>query len=428
VFIDEIEIEVKGGTGGDGAVAFRRERYVPRGGPSGGHGGRGGDVILVVDEGLNTLNAFRYDSRFVAVRGGHGGGANKHGADGESVWVRVPPGTLVEAVDSGELLADLTERGQEWVCAHGGRGGRGNSAFATTRRQAPRFAEKGEPGEERRLRLSLKLIADVGLVGLPNAGKSTLLRAVSRARPKVADYPFTTLTPVLGVAEVDDSTIVVADIPGLIEGAHQGAGLGDRFLRHIERTRMLIHVLDASASRPLQDFEAVNRELELFSPALARKTQLVACNKMDLAEARQAWPDLRAALTERGYDAMAISAATREGVAALLQAVGDTLGQLPPSPEPVALPVLRPRLEDGDAFRLDRLEDGSLRVTSRRLERVAAMTDWSNDAAVARFQRILSAAGVTQALERLGIEAGDTVRLGDVELEWQPDDRAVMHG
>jgi GTP-binding protein len=420
MFLDEAEIEVLAGRGGNGAVAFRREKYVPRGGPSGGHGGRGGHVILVADEGMNTLHGFRHQRRFAAPRGGHGGGAEKHGRDGEDLRVRVPVGTVVRDAASLEVIADLVTAGQEAIVARGGRGGRGNSAFKSAAHQAPRFAEKGEPGAARRLKLELKLIADVGIVGLPNAGKSTLLAAVSAARPKIADYPFTTLVPNLGVAEVDHEVIVLADIPGLIEGASQGAGLGDRFLRHIERTRLLVHLVDGLAEDPIAQLAILNAELAAYSPELAGRPQIVVVNKLDLPAVSARWPRLREAFERAGWpEPLAISAATGRHVPELLRRVRARLAELPAAaPAPQALPVIRPARVDEDAFTISREPDGSVRIRGPRVERAAAMTDWENDAAIARFQRILEAMGVKGRLRELGVADGTTVRIGEVELEW----------
>ena len=345
MLFDEAKIRVKAGDGGNGIVAFRREKFVPRGGPSGGNGGRGGDVVLVADKRLQTLIDFKRRAYFSAERGGHGGGSDRQGANGETLRIAVPVGTVVRD-DEGNLLADLTEPGQELVVAQGGKAGRGNAAFASASNQAPRFAEKGEPGEERWITLELKLIADVGIVGLPNAGKSTLLAAVSAARPKIADYPFTTLEPNLGVAEIDDRVMVLADIPGLIEGAHMGAGLGIKFLRHIERTRVLIHLLNGLSDDPLDDFETINHELYAFDERVARKPQIVALNKMDIPDVRDKWGTIQAAMQERGLPVYAISAATGEGVRDLLRAVAQALATAP-EPEPLAeTPVLRPQVDE----------------------------------------------------------------------------------
>jgi len=421
MFFDEARIYVQAGDGGNGCVAFRREKFVPLGGPSGGNGGKGGDVILVASPHLNTLISFKKRSHFKAGRGEHGRGKNQYGKRGEDCLISVPPGTVVYDADTGEVLADLTEPGQRVVVARGGRGGRGNAAFATSTNQAPRLAEKGEPGEKRWLRLELKLIADVGIIGVPNAGKSTLLAAVSAARPKIADYPFTTLVPNLGVTVVDGRDFVLADIPGLIEGAHAGAGLGHAFLRHIERCRVLIHLLNGISPDPLGDYEAINQELELFNPALADKPQVVVLNKMDLPEVRELWPRLQEALQRKGVEPMAISAISGEGVQALMRRVAGLLDALPPpSPaEPVA--VFRPP-EEETAFTIEREEqpDGSScwRVRGKRIERVVKMTNWDYYEAALRFQRILEAMGIAKALEEAGVEEGDTVVIGDMEFTW----------
>ncbi len=419
MFFDEARIYVRGGDGGNGCVSFRREKYVPYGGPNGGNGGAGGDVYLVATAHLSTLIDFKKRSHFRAERGVHGGSKDKQGARGAALEIPVPVGTVVRDDQTKELLADLVENGQRVLVARGGRGGRGNASFASPVNQAPRIAENGEPGQERWLHLELRLIADVGIVGVPNAGKSTLLAAVSAARPKIADYPFTTLVPNLGVAEVDDQALVLADIPGLIEGAAAGAGLGHAFLRHIERTRVLIHLLDGLSADPLADRRQINEELRLFDPALARKPQIVALNKLDITEVRERWPEIRQALAAEGVEATAISAATGEGTRELLRQAAMLLEATPPEAVPVAVPVLRPHERPAEAFRILRDADGAFRVVGERIERSAAMTPWGNEEAVDRFQRILRASGVWEALEEAGVEIGDTVRIGKIELEWE---------
>lgn len=330
VFVDRARVAVRGGRGGNGVVSFRRERYVPRGGPDGGDGGKGGDVVFVVDENLETLLDFRYRQHLFAVPGGHGEGGRRHGRDGADLLVRVPPGTLVREVSTDELVADLVRSGDRFVAARGGRGGRGNARFATATRQAPRVAERGEPGEERLLQLELRRIADVGVVGYPNAGKSSLLRRISGARPKVADYPFTTKHPVLGVVEVPGAgSFVMADVPGLIEGAHVGAGLGHEFLRHLSRTRLLVHVVDAAGTEgrdPLSDFRVVDRELAAYDPDLARRARVVAANKVDLPGGKDNALRMRELLGPEGYEVLAVSALTGEGVDELVLKVGALLG------------------------------------------------------------------------------------------------------
>ncbi len=422
MFYDQAKIYVRAGDGGDGMISFRREKYVPLGGPNGGDGGRGADVTLAVDPRLNSLIFFHRQSHFRAPVGEHGGTTNKTGASGEALLVMVPPGTVVRDADTDELLADLTEPGQQAVVAAGGRGGRGNARFATSTNQAPRVAERGEPGEERWLNLELKLIADVGIIGVPNAGKSTLLAAVSAARPKIADYPFTTLAPNLGVAQLDDfDTLVLADIPGLIEGAHTGAGLGHGFLRHVERTRVLIHLLDGAGENPLGDWAKINQELALYNPELAARPQIVVLNKMDLEETSLLWwPEVQAAARQHGFEALSISAVSGQGVRTMLYRVKQMLDELPEPELADELPVIRPA-EDEEAFAIERemTEEGPVwRVSGPKIERVAAMTYWEFSEAAARFQRLLERMGITAALEDAGIEPGDTVVIGDEVLEW----------
>ncbi|MBL7183359.1 MAG: GTPase ObgE [Anaerolineae bacterium] len=418
MFFDEAKIYVKAGDGGDGCVSFRREKYVPLGGPSGGDGGKGGDVYLVANPHLNTLIGFKRRVHFKAKRGAHGRGKGQKGRQGDDVYVEVPPGTVVRDAETEEFIADLMEEGQRALVARGGRGGRGNAAFATSTNQAPRIAERGAPGQERWLYLELKLIADVGVVGVPNAGKSTLLSVVSAARPKIAAYPFTTLEPNLGVVALGDYTsFVMADIPGLIEGAHAGAGLGHEFLRHIERTRMIIHLLDGASADPLGDYESINEELALFDPELARKPQLVVLNKMDLPQAQALWPSVEQAMKVRGQMAMSISAVTGEGVKEMLRSVAGMLASLPEEEPPTAeVKVFRPAEEE--AFTIT-WEDDAWRVRGADVERVAAMTNWDLGEAVMRFQRIAEAMGLKAALRKAGVQPGDTVRIGEAELEWQ---------
>ncbi len=423
MFFDRARIYVKGGDGGNGVVAFRREKFVPKGGPAGGNGGRGGNVYFVVDPGLNTLNSFQHQIHYRAERGAHGSGANKTGAMGKDLEIPVPPGTLIRDAETGDLIADLTRPGQRALVARGGRGGRGNAAFKSTRNRVPRMAEKGEAGEERWVELELKLVADVGIIGVPNAGKSTLLSVVSAAKPKIADYPFTTVTPNLGVAEVDHRQIVLADIPGLLEGAHEGTGLGLDFLRHIERTRVLIHLLNGDSPDPLGDFEAINQELILFNPALADRPQLVVLNKMDLPQAQEQWPAVEAAMQARGLPVMAISAATGENVQTLLYRVQAMLDELPPvesdaelAEDLVAEATVSP--EEEKAFRIFAEDEGVWRVEGIAIERAAQMTNWDYYEAAMRFQRILRALGITNALRDAGVQEGDTVQIGSVELVW----------
>lgn len=417
MFLDEVKIHVASGRGGDGVVHFRHEKYVPRGGPDGGDGGRGGDVVLQVDPKLSSLSPFRRKRHFRADDGAAGGGGRRTGREGEALLLRVPLGTMIKDAGSDEILGDLTGAEEVLVICRGGRGGRGNARYATSRNQAPRMAEKGEPGDERWLRLELRLIADVGIIGVPNAGKSTLLSAVSRARPKIADYPFTTLQPNLGVAELDiDTSMVLADIPGLIAGAHEGAGLGATFLRHIRRTLALIHLIDGMAEDPLADYAQVNTELALFDEKLSREAQIVAVNKIDLPDVRQRWDELSRSFEAVGVRPMAVSAVTGEGVRELLGAAAKSVSEA--QPEPADLPVYRPE-PDMRAFEVGRDPDGTWRVSGKAIERAADMTYWEYDEAVRRFQKTLAKLGVERALKQAGARAGDNVRIGEYELEWQ---------
>jgi len=418
MFVDEAVIQVVSGKGGNGVVHFRKEKYVPRGGPDGGDGGAGGDIILVVSTHLNTLNSFRKQRIFRAEKGANGGGKNQTGKSGDDLRIKVPQGTLVYDENTDELLADLVSDGQEFIIAHGGRGGRGNARYASSRNQAPRMAEKGEPGIERHLRLELKLLADVGIVGLPNAGKSTFLAAVTNARPKIADYPFTTLTPNLGVAELNmDVQLVLADIPGLIEGAHEGFGLGFQFLRHIQRTRVLIHMIDGGAEEPLLDYAQILSELALFDSALKEKPQIIVINKVDQPEVAERVPDLKKAFSEKGRTVFAVSALARTNLRPVLWEAHQLLQLQPVEDQVEEMPVYRPEA-DPSLFTVVRDIDGAWRVEGEAVERSAAMTYWEYDEAVRRFQRMLREIGVEQALSDAGARTGDTVRIGEYELEW----------
>jgi GTP-binding protein len=361
---------------------------------------------------------FRYKDRFMGDEGGKGGPNQMSGLYAKNTVVLVPPGTLVYDGPTGELLCDLTEIGQKFVAAKGGRGGRGNQHFATPSNQVPRMGERGEPGEERHLRLELKLIADIGIVGLPNVGKSSLLAAVTNANPKIGDYPFTTLEPNLGVAELDmNTTLVLADIPGMVEGAHLGVGLGDAFLRHVQRTRVLIHVLDGMSEDPLADFSQINSELALFDPHLAEKPQIVAVNKFDQPEVAESWPKFKKALEKRGYVTMPISALARTNLKELLWKAVELLQKAPEPPIEEAMPVYRPT-EDTRAFTIERKGAGWV-VHSVALERAAAMTYWEFEGPVHRFQKLISSLGVEKALREAGVQEGDMVSIGDYDLEWQ---------
>ena len=420
MFLDEVRIFVASGSGGDGMVHFRREKYVPRGGPDGGNGGRGGDVVLILAEELGTLARFRRRRHFKAGPGGRGGRSNRQGKSADDLQVPVPPGTIVKKDDTGEIIGELINPGDQLVVCRGGRGGKGNARYATSRNQAPRMAERGEPGEEHWLQLELRLLADVGIVGLPNAGKSTLLAAVTRAQPKIAEYPFTTLEPNLGVAEVDAEIILVlADIPGLIEGAHTGAGLGAGFLRHISRTRALIHLVDGSAEDPIADFSQINSELALFDEELGNKPQVVAINKLDMPEVDAAWAALSARFEAIDVTPFPISALARTGLRpVLLEAHRLAQASSTSSRREEEVPVYRPE-PDGSEFKVGRALDGSWQVSGEGIERAAAMTYWEYEEAVRRFQRLLIRIGVNEALRVAGIKAGDTVHIGEHEMEWQ---------
>jgi len=417
MFFDQVKIFVQGGHGGNGSSAFRREKYVPYGGPAGGSGGRGGHVILKVDAQYNTLVQFKRKKHFKAPVGVHGRGKSQHGAIGNDLIVPVPPGTVVRDAETNAILADLVEPGQTFVVARGGIGGRGNIAFKTSTRQAPRLAERGLPGEERWVILELKLIADVGIVGVPNAGKSTLLASVTAAKPKIANYPFTTLQPNLGVVLVDDRDFVMADIPGLIEGAHEGARLGHHFLRHVERTRLLIHVLDGLSPDPLAEFEKINDELRLFNPLLAEKPQILVLNKKDIPTAADHWDAVQQKAEELGIPARFISAATQDGVRDLMRLVAAQLAELPEvAPVTPDVPVFT--LEGDDAaFTVTKQPDG-YHVDGTGVQRLVSQTYWDMHEAVERAQLQLEAMGVLAALREAGVQAGDTVFLADMELEW----------
>ena len=429
MFLDRVTIFVKAGDGGDGAATFRREAHVPRGGPDGGDGGRGGSIVLRVDPGQTTLRDFRYKHHFKAPAGGRGERARRHGAAGDDLEIDVPPGTAVLDDASGELLADLVAVGQTAVVARGGRGGLGNTHFKSSTHQAPRHAQKGEPGEERTLRLELRLIADIGLVGLPNAGKSTLLAALTAARPRIADYPFTTLEPNLGVMDLadpddptgDDRRPTIADVPGLIEGASSGAGLGHAFLRHVERTRVLLHVVDGAARDPRWDHDVIRNELAAHDPALLEKPILVVFNKLDRPAAAEAWPGFETELRRAGEDVMAISAAEGVGLDALRSRIGELLpdaADLDAPPEPAGVVVHRIEPTD-DGFVVELDADGVLRVRGRRIERIAAQTNFDVEESAERFQRTLARMGIEDELRRRGVAPGDLVRIGSTELEWE---------
>ncbi|MBM3500840.1 MAG: GTPase ObgE [Armatimonadetes bacterium] len=431
MLVDEAVISVRSGRGGNGIVSFRREKFVPKGGPAGGDGGKGGDVLLYTDDQLSTLIDFRYAPRYAAEDGWPGQSSHKTGRHGADCLIRVPVGTLVYDHETGELLADLGGPRMKLLVARGGRGGRGNVHFATPSRQAPEVAEGGEPAQQRRLRLELRLLADVGVIGFPNVGKSTLISVVSAARPKVADYPFTTLAPNLGVVSLPGvgRSFVLADMPGLIVGAHEGAGLGDRFLKHISRTRLLIHVLDAAALEgrdPVEDFDAINRELALFGEGLADIPQIVALNKVDLPDGREFGAIAAEALQARGLECHLISAATREGVDRLMEAAWAKLAQLPAAEaqagegEEELLIAAPPREEP---LTIEVTESGAFRVCGTAAERAVARAYMQSREGLAAFHEALRRAGVLDALKQAGAVEGDTVRLGKTEFDYLEDDR-----
>lgn len=419
MFIDEAKIYVRSGKGGDGFMHFHREKFVPRGGPDGGDGGRGGDLILKVDKKLNTLAAFRHKSRYIAPDGLKGGVNMQTGKSAENMIVKIPAGTIVRDALTDALLGDLVTDGQELVVCKGGRGGRGNTHFVSSSNQVPRTAEKGAPCEEKNLKLELKLIADVGIVGVPNAGKSSFLAAATHATPKIADYPFTTIEPNLGVAELDmDHSLVLSDIPGLIEGAHLGVGLGDSFLRHIQRTKVILHILNGEAEDPIADFDQINQEMALFDPHLAEKPQLVVFNKTDIPEVMERWPEVQKQLEARGFSAMPISAATSTNITPVLWKLYEMLQNVP-EPEVVeSLPIYTPE-QDPRAFTISHDQDGDWVVHGIAIERAAKMTFWEHSGSVRRFQNLLKTLGIEDALRKAGVENGDTVMIGDdFELEW----------
>ena len=420
MFTDQVEIHVKSGKGGDGMVHFRREKFIPMGGPDGGDGGKGGDVIFEVKTTLNTLSSFRQNQKFRAEDGIKGGPSQMSGRNGRDLVIHVPPGTVIFHADTGEIISDLTQPQQRLVICKGGRGGRGNQHFATSRNQAPRTAEKGEPAEEKHLRLELKLIADIGLIGVPNAGKSSLLSVLTNARPRIAPYPFTTLEPNLGVAHIDDdTTVILADIPGLIEGASQGAGLGHDFLRHIQRTRVLIHLLDGLSEDPLADYSQINSELALFDPNLAKKPQLVALNKIDQPEVQERLASLQKQFKKKKVELLTVSALARTNTRELLLKAYQVLQQTPlPEQFEAPMPVYKPK-EDPREFVITREGANEWRVSGSAIERAAAMTQWEHDGSVRRFQKIMATLGVEEALRKAGVEEGDTIAIGEFELEWQ---------
>ncbi|MBL3646287.1 GTPase ObgE [Bacillus vallismortis] len=426
MFIDQVKVYVKGGDGGNGMVAFRREKYVPKGGPAGGDGGNGGDVVFEVDEGLRTLMDFRYKKHFKAIRGEHGMSKNQHGRNADDMVIKVPPGTVVTDDDTKQVIADLTEHGQQAVIARGGRGGRGNTRFATPANPAPQLSENGEPGKERYIVLELKVLADVGLVGFPSVGKSTLLSVVSSAKPKIADYHFTTLVPNLGMVETDDGrSFVMADLPGLIEGAHQGVGLGHQFLRHIERTRVIVHVIDMSGLEgrdPYEDYVTINQELSEYNLRLTERPQIIVANKMDMPQAAENLEAFKEKLTD-DYPVFPISAVTREGLRELLFEVANQLENTPEFPlydeEELTQNRVMYTMENEEVpFNITRDPDGVFVLSGDSLERLFKMTDFSRDESVKRFARQMRGMGVDEALRERGAKDGDIIRLLEFEFEF----------
>lgn len=427
MFVDQTKIYVKGGDGGNGMVAFRREKYVPKGGPAGGDGGKGADVVFEVNEGLRTLMDFRYQRHWKAPRGEHGMSKNQHGKNAKDMIVKVPPGTVVYDAETNEVIADLVENGQRAVIAKGGRGGRGNSRFATPANPAPELAENGEPGQERDVILELKLLADVGLVGFPSVGKSTLLSVVSSAKPKIAEYHFTTIVPNLGMVETEDNrSFVMADLPGLIEGASEGVGLGHQFLRHIERTRVIVHVIDMAAMEgrdPYEDYQTINKELEEYNLRLTERPQIIVANKMDMPEAEENLKKFKEQL-EEDFPIFPISAISRKGLRELLFAIADKIEETPEFPldheeeETGINRVLYKHEADPEAFYITREPDGSFVVSGEKVEKLFKMTNFQTEESVRRFSRQLRGLGVDEALRQKGAKDGDTVKLLDFEFEF----------
>jgi len=422
MFIDRARIKIKAGDGGNGKISFRREKYIPAGGPDGGDGGKGGDIVFEVDSGLNTLIDFRYRRKFIAESGEDGGTANRTGKSGDDLVIKVPPGTIVKDEKTGRILADMTEPGKRVVVAKGGRGGKGNQHFATPTRQVPNFARAGEPGEEYDVLLELKLIADVGLVGFPNAGKSTILSVVSAAQPKIADYPFTTLEPNLGVVRVDEGkSFVMADIPGLIEGAHQGVGLGHEFLRHIERTRLLLHVVDVAAvdgREPISDFEAINEELKKYNPKLAEKPQVVAANKIDLPDGQVYFEEFKNYVEDKGFSVFPISAATNMGIKELMGYIAAKLDELPATNQSLEVEEEAVYIAEEEEPFTVRKEGDVFVIEGSWIRKVAGSVNFDDYESLKYFQRALKTRGVIDELEALGINEGDTVRIYDIEFEY----------
>jgi GTP-binding protein len=420
MFLDEAEVTFVSGRGGSGAVSFHREKFVPRGGPNGADGGRGGDVVLIADRNRRTLYDFKLQNKFEAQNGEHGGG-NKRGRDGKGIEIKVPVGTIVTDVDTDDLLIDLNANGMKYVICRGGKGGKGNQHYASSVRQAPNFAQKGAPGETIRAKLELKLLADVGLIGLPNAGKSTLISRISAARPKIADYPFTTIVPNLGVVKFQDTSFVVADMPGLIEGASEGVGLGHQFLRHVERNRVLVHVVDAypiDESDPIANYELIERELKLYSDDIWNRPRIIALNKVDIVP-HDEFGSIRERFEAFGVPLFPISGVTGEGIDSLLFEIVGALERTQPAEDiPVLLPALQAR---GDlSWDVEKTDEG-FKVTGARILRMVEMTDLGNEEALRYLHRRLERIGVIDKLRKMGAEEGDTVRVGSTQFDFSEE-------
>ncbi|SDG70263.1 GTP-binding protein [Thermoanaerobacter thermohydrosulfuricus] len=421
MFIDTARIYIKAGDGGNGIISFRREKYVAYGGPDGGDGGKGGDVIFVADPNLSTLLDFKYRKKYIAQNGENGRGKNQYGKNGEDLYIKVPVGTLIINDETGEIIADLVKPNQKAIVLRGGKGGRGNTKFATSTLKTPRFAESGEKGKEMWVRLELKLLADVGLIGFPNAGKSTLLASCTRAKPKIANYPFTTLTPNLGVVEYKGKSFVMADIPGLIEGAHRGEGLGHDFLRHIERTKMLIHVVDVSGNEgrdPVEDFEKINEELKLYSERLLTLPQIVAANKIDLQSGRENYPDFEKEIKKRGYDVYPISALTKEGIDKLLDKTIEILSSIPVEEiKEVPEVIVYTPPEEEETLNIE-VKDNTYYLSGTKIDKLLKRVNLQDEHSLRYFEMLLRKSGVIDALKEKGFKSGDTINVRDFEFEY----------
>ena len=425
MFVDEVEIRVEAGNGGDGCTAFRREKFVPMGGPFGGNGGHGSDIIFKVDEGLHTLLDLRYQKLIKGKKGENGKGKNQHGKGAEPIIIKVPQGTVVTDLDTGLVLADLSKKDDQEIIAKGGRGGRGNTAFKTQTNTAPDYSENGEEGEKRNLKVEVKMLADVGLVGLPSVGKSTIISMVSRSKPKIAAYHFTTLIPNLGVVKASDGrSFVMADLPGLIEGASEGEGLGDKFLKHIERTKVIAHVLDMSASElrdPYEDYLLINKELEAFNEKLIKKPQIIVANKMDLPNAKEELEKFRQRLG-KNIEIYEVSAATNTGLQKVIDRLADLVDEVPNSPlyedSQIESYVLY-KFKKEEPFTITRDDDGTWVIQGKEVERIFKMTKFSSDEAAYKFAKKITKMGIDQKLEELGAEEGDQVRILDFYFDYR---------